>query len=112
MAHKRTIEISKDLLENIIIFRISSYQIKKEESFFKHIHNRLSLDVLSFFLIFLMTTSHSETKCSICDDETETFICRGCLKDFCFDHLTQHRQFLSEQLGLIQNDYNQFKQIL
>ena len=56
-----------------------------------------------------METS-AETKCSICHEETTTFICRGCSLDFCFDHLTQHRQFLNEQLGLIQNDFNQFRQ--
>ena len=50
--------------------------------------------------LFLLLTIHN------------TFLCRGCSKDFCFDHLIQHRQFLNEQLGLIQDDYNQLRQNL
>ena len=59
-----------------------------------------------------MATLSTETKCSICYEETDTFLCRGCSKYFCFDHLSDHRQFLNEQFGLIQNDYNQFRQTI
>ena len=27
------------------------------------------------------------------------FFCRGCSKDFCFVHLTEHGQFLNKQFG-------------
>lgn len=57
-----------------------------------------------------MSKSSGKSKCSICEEETNTFMCRGCSKDFCFDHLTEHRRYLSEQLGFIQNDFNQFRQ--
>lgn len=56
-----------------------------------------------------MARQLNEPKCSMCDEEGDTF-CRGCSKDFCLDHLNEHRQFLHEQLGLIQNDFNQFRQ--
>ncbi len=47
----------------------------------------------------------------MCNEEI-TFMCRGCLKDFCFDHLTEHRQTLKTQFHQIENDYNQFRQTL
>jgi hypothetical protein len=59
-------------------------------------------------LIFIMATS---TQCSICK-ETSTFLCNGCSKNFCFDHLTEHQQLLNEQLHSIQDDYNQFRQFI
>jgi hypothetical protein len=57
-----------------------------------------------------MATSNIETHCSMCNEETSTYICRGCLKDFCFDHLTEHRETLKTQFHQIENDYNQFRQ--
>jgi hypothetical protein len=59
-----------------------------------------------------MATPNVKTQCSICDEERNTFLCRGCSKDFCFDHLTEHRQLINIQLHHIQNDYNEFKQII
>jgi hypothetical protein len=57
-----------------------------------------------------MATANLNTLCSVCNEETSTFICRGCSKDFCFDHLTEHRQLLKEQLHSIQDGYNQLRQ--
>jgi hypothetical protein len=57
-----------------------------------------------------MATARVKTQCSICEEERSTFLCRGCSKDFCFDHLTEHRQLLNTQLHYIQNAYNQFTQ--
>jgi sugar lactone lactonase YvrE len=48
------------------------------------------------------------TQCLTCNEETSTFICRGCEKNFCFNHLTEHRQFLHEKFHLIQDEFNQF----
>jgi chromosome segregation ATPase len=59
-----------------------------------------------------MATVSMKTKCSICEEERSTFLCRGCEKDFCFDHLTEHCQLINTQLHHIQNDYNQFKQLI
>jgi outer membrane murein-binding lipoprotein Lpp len=58
-----------------------------------------------------MATSNITSHCSMCNEEI-TFMCRGCLKDFCFDHLTEHRQTLKTQFHQIENDYNQFRQTL
>jgi DNA anti-recombination protein RmuC len=61
-----------------------------------------------------MATSNIETHCSMCNEETSTstFICRQCLKQFCFHHLTEHRATLKTQFHQIENDYNQFRQTL
>jgi DNA repair exonuclease SbcCD ATPase subunit len=59
-----------------------------------------------------MATANVNAHCSICEEETNTFICRGCSKDFCFDHLTEHRQSINEQIHSIQDDYNEFRQLI
>ena len=60
-----------------------------------------------------MATPTNQTKCSISPcDETNTYSCRGCFNEFCFEHLAEHRLFLKEQLALIQDDFNQFRQNL
>lgn len=56
--------------------------------------------------------SFDHTTCSVCNIQTSTFMCRGCLKDFCFDHLSEHRKSLHEKYHLIEDEYNQFKQTL
>lgn len=38
--------------------------------------------------------------------------CGGCLKDFCFNHMTNHRQELSKQLDEIQITRDLFRQTL
>jgi hypothetical protein len=40
------------------------------------------------------------------------FMCRGCEKDFCMSHATQHRQELGKQLDELTLDHDQFKQKL
>lgn len=62
--------------------------------------------------IFIMATSSPQTKCSICNEDTDTLICRRCSKNFCFLHLIEHQQFLNEQFSLVENDLNQSKQTL
>ncbi len=59
-----------------------------------------------------MATTNINTQCSICNEETSTFICRGCSKDFCFNHLTEHRQSINKQFDEIENDHDQFRQII
>jgi hypothetical protein len=59
-----------------------------------------------------MATAYVKTQCLHCKEERSTFLCRGCSKDFCFKHLTEHRQLLNTQLHYIQNDYNQFRQLI
>ncbi|CAF1364131.1 unnamed protein product [Adineta steineri] len=59
-----------------------------------------------------MTTANIRVQCSICNKGNTTYICRGCSKDFCFQHLTEHRQILHRQLDEIINDHDQFQQTI
>ena len=59
-----------------------------------------------------MATAKSKAQCFICNKEKTTYICRGCSKDFCFDHLIEHRQILGKQLDEIECDRDQFQQLI
>ncbi|CAF0985285.1 unnamed protein product [Adineta ricciae] len=48
--------------------------------------------------------------CSSCKKTTAGYICRGCWESFCFEHLTEHRQKLSQQLDETELDRDQFQQ--
>jgi chromosome segregation ATPase len=59
-----------------------------------------------------MATGASKTHCVTCGKENATLKCTGCLKDFCFNHLVEHRQQLSKQLDDLENKRNLFRQTL
>ena len=59
-----------------------------------------------------MATSTGKTQCFICSKEKSTYKCGGCAKDFCFIHLTEHRQTVSKEFDEIENDRNLFRQLL
>ncbi|CAF4213860.1 unnamed protein product, partial [Adineta steineri] len=57
-----------------------------------------------------MAMANSKTQCFTCDKEKITYPCKGCLKEFCLTHLTEHQQILNDELNHITNEYNEFKQ--
>ncbi|CAF0772690.1 unnamed protein product [Adineta steineri] len=57
-----------------------------------------------------MATANSRAKCSICNKANATCLCSGCSKDFCFQHLTEHRQILDQQLNKIIDDHDHHQQ--
>lgn len=59
-----------------------------------------------------MASSTSKTECLICGKEKNTYSCKGCGKDFCFNHLNEHRQTLGQQFDEIEYHRNQFLQTL
>ncbi|CAF1062151.1 unnamed protein product [Adineta steineri] len=59
-----------------------------------------------------MAIASNKTLCFICKKEKITYPCRGCSKEFCLIHLTEHQQNLNEELNHIINDYDQFKQTI
>jgi hypothetical protein len=59
-----------------------------------------------------MATAIRKIQCSICDKETRTFMCEGCLQNFCRIDLTKHLQVLNEQLDHIENNHDQLRQKL
>jgi flagellar biosynthesis GTPase FlhF len=54
----------------------------------------------------------NKVHCFMCDKEKSTYSCRGCSRDFCFDHLQEHRQTFGQQFDKIENDRDQFQQKL
>jgi hypothetical protein len=59
-----------------------------------------------------MATATGRARCITCGKEKATSKCEGCLQDFCFNHLTEHRQQLSKQLDEIEVNRDQFRQTL
>jgi chromosome segregation ATPase len=49
-----------------------------------------------------MATPATKTQCVTCGKEKATSRCVGCLQDFCFNHLAEHRQQLNKQVDDIQ----------
>jgi hypothetical protein len=61
-----------------------------------------------------MTTSGINVKCSICNKEITTYICRcgGCSNDFCLEHFSEHHQTFQTQFQDLQNNFNEFRQTI
>ncbi|CAF1386202.1 unnamed protein product [Adineta steineri] len=57
-----------------------------------------------------MEMTNNKTHCFTCNKEKITYSCKGCSKEFCSVHLTEHQQNLNEELGYITNEYNELKQ--
>ncbi|CAF1369401.1 unnamed protein product [Adineta steineri] len=56
--------------------------------------------------------TNNKTLCFTCNKEKITYSCKGCSKEFCSVHLTEHQQNLNEELGYITNEYNELKQTI
>ncbi|CAF1153421.1 unnamed protein product, partial [Adineta steineri] len=52
----------------------------------------------------------NKTQCFICNKNKITYLCKGCSKEFCSTDLSKHKDLLVDELNLIINDYDQFKQ--
>ncbi|CAF1468011.1 unnamed protein product [Adineta ricciae] len=52
------------------------------------------------------------THCVVCGKEKATSKCTGCLNDFCYSHLGQHRQELAKELDEIEVHRDLFQQTL
>ncbi|CAF1085836.1 unnamed protein product [Adineta steineri] len=59
-----------------------------------------------------MATANNKARCLVCNKEKNTYSCKGCSNEFCFPHLTEHRQRIETQLEEIINDYDQFQQAI
>ena len=57
-----------------------------------------------------MATASNKTLCIPCNKVKVTYICQGCSKHFCFDHLSQHRTNIQQQFDHLQNDHDQIRQ--
>ncbi|CAF4128878.1 unnamed protein product [Adineta steineri] len=59
-----------------------------------------------------MARANNKTQCFTCNKDKITYPCKGCSREFCLTHLTEHQQNLNEELNYIINDYDQFKQTI
>jgi chromosome segregation ATPase len=59
-----------------------------------------------------METGINKVHCVKCEKERSTSKCAGCSQDFCYNHLTDHRQELSEQLDQIEMNRDLLRQTL
>ena len=56
------------------------------------------------------TTTTSKATCVLCEKIKVTYICEGCAKRFCIEHLLQHRTNIEQQFDQLQNDHDQLRQ--
>ncbi|CAF3931803.1 unnamed protein product [Rotaria sp. Silwood1] len=56
-----------------------------------------------------MATTTQGIVCIKCKKTKRIVTCKGCAKDFCADHLNEHHNELSEQLGKTEDQFNEFK---
>ena len=59
-----------------------------------------------------MATATDKNRCVICNKERATLRCGGCSKDFCFNHVAEHRQELCKQLDEVEVTRDLFRQAL
>jgi hypothetical protein len=59
-----------------------------------------------------MTTATGRTRCVTCGKEKATLKCGGCSQNFCFDHVSSHRQELSKELDEVEVNRDIFRQTL
>ena len=59
-----------------------------------------------------MTATSVSSICFTCKEETTTYSCPGCSKYFCFDDLANHRESLKPQFIEIEQQRNEFIEIL
>ncbi len=59
-----------------------------------------------------MATGVNKARCVTCGKERAVMKCGGCSQDFCFNHMTDHRQELSKQMDEIEIARDLFRQTL
>ena len=59
-----------------------------------------------------MSTVPGRKCCIKCEKNRATLLCGGCLQDFCFNHMLDHRQELNQQLNIIETSRNHCQQTL
>lgn len=58
-----------------------------------------------------MIKTMEKTCCITCKKDKVAYKCNGCLQDFCFNHLNEHREQFGKQLEELENQRNFLRQI-
>lgn len=83
---------------------------------FIHTNLSLSIHIIQAFVFHLLSYSiqavmtSTRTICSICEKNKITYVCPGCVQQFCFDRLPEHRKKLEQLLEEIHTEHDQFRQ--
>ncbi|CAF1105194.1 unnamed protein product [Rotaria magnacalcarata] len=59
-----------------------------------------------------MTTSSTKKTCIKCTTNTDLIICDGCQKNFCQQHISEHRNEVMQRMNQIDNECERFRQNL
>lgn len=59
-----------------------------------------------------MATAAGKNHCALCGKDKASFRCGGCMQDFCYNHVTYHRQQLNNELDEIEATRDLFRQTL
>jgi chromosome condensin MukBEF ATPase and DNA-binding subunit MukB len=59
-----------------------------------------------------MATATGKTRCMICQKDKATMRCGGCLQEYCYKHMENHRQELNKQLDEIEINRDLFRHSL
>ena len=59
-----------------------------------------------------MATAISKARCVKCDKDRATMRCGGCLEEYCYKHLGDHRQELNKQFDEIEVNHDLFRHAL
>jgi len=59
-----------------------------------------------------MAAGTVKNRCVICNKEKASVKCEGCLKTFCYNHISDHREELNKQLDEIETTRDLFRQTL
>ncbi len=59
-----------------------------------------------------MATAAGKARCVTCGKEKSSYKCGGCSREFCFNHLADHKQELSKQFDEIEVNRDLFRQTL
>jgi chromosome condensin MukBEF ATPase and DNA-binding subunit MukB len=60
----------------------------------------------------MATATTDKNRCAICSKEKRTVRCEGCSQTFCYSHLGDHRQELSQQLDEVEVTRDVFRETL
>ncbi|CAF2992318.1 unnamed protein product [Rotaria socialis] len=60
----------------------------------------------------MASSTVAKTHCAPCGKLTGIFTCRGCAKDFCTRHVSEHRQMLGKQMDEVILEHDQLRQKL
>jgi hypothetical protein len=60
----------------------------------------------------MASSTRQKTPCATCSKARGVFTCRGCEKDFCKQHVTEHQQELSKQFDELTLEHDQLRQNL